>query len=189
MFHSAWKMQEDEKISGQKASILRSFTYSPTCHLFIHPSVHPSFAYICLSIHPSSLSLSIHLLQGFIINSSTIISSIRPLCISVHKYIHFPSFLPSLFPSFFPPTANPSVYLFNDWLITQLIYHHTYIHLPLLLLSLIYLPNHSSTQILKPWHDYLMHRANLINICWSNDKLMSTSVYPLAPHTLYMVDA
>lgn len=114
IFHSAWKMKEDKKISGQKASILRPFTYSPTYHLFINPSVHPSFAYIHLSIHPSSLSPSIHLLHRFILNSSTIISSVHPLHISVHKYIHFPSFLPSLFPSFFPPSVSPSVYLFND---------------------------------------------------------------------------
>lgn len=181
-------MKEDKKISGQKASILRPFTYSPTYHLFINPSVHPSFAYIHLSIHPSSLSLSIHLLHRFVINSSTIVSSIRPLHISVHKYTHFPSFLPSLFPSFFPPSVSPSVYLFNDWLLNKSTILHIFTY-HFLILSLIYLSNHSSMQTLKLWHIYLMHRANSINICWINDKFMSTCVYPLAPYTLYMVDA
>ena len=115
IFHSAWKMKEDKKISGQKASILRPFTYSPTYHLFINPSVHPSFAYIHLSIHPSSLSPSIHLLHRFILNSSTIISSVHPLHISVHKYIHFPSFPPSFLLSFLHLLAHQFIYLMIDY--------------------------------------------------------------------------
>lgn len=104
--------QRDQRSEGFCPEILHLFTHVSS----IHPSFCPPILCICSFIYSSifTLSLSTHLLHRFVIYSSTIISSVRPLCISAHKYIHFPSFLPSLFPSCFPPSVNPSVYVFND---------------------------------------------------------------------------
>lgn len=103
--------QRDQRSGGFSPEILHLFTHVSSLHPSFCP---PPFGYVHLSICPSSVSLSIHLLHRFVTYSSTMISSVRPLCISAHKSIHFPPFLPSLFPSCFPPSVNPSVYVFND---------------------------------------------------------------------------
>lgn len=101
----------------QRSDTLQAWDPSPVHPHVIYSSILLSTHPFHIFIHPSLIYLSTHLslcLYIFIINSSTIIPSIHPLYISIHKFIHFPSSPPSLLSSFVPPSTNQSIYLVDD---------------------------------------------------------------------------
>lgn len=117
ILHGRWR--KTKRSAVQKASVLRSFTYSP---IIIYPSILLSTPILCICsfIYSSifTLSLSIHLLHRFVIYSSTIISSV---VLSVYQPINtsilLPSFPPSFLLAFLHLLTHQFMYLMTDWLL------------------------------------------------------------------------
>lgn len=144
MGHSAWEMQEDEGLSGQKTPVARD--PSPghphiTCSAIL--STHPSHILIYSCTFSRELSL-IHL------------PSLHPSIISIYQSINgsiflHPSLLPSFFPFFLLPSIPEIINLSIRGLIGSLICHSyiclfIYQTLVYSLTPTIHLPKHSYIQ-------------------------------------------